>query len=125
MGETAYLIYDGECPFCTRYARLTRLRATLGELRIVNARDGGPQVDAVKARGLEIDAGMVLRIDDRFYHGADCLHRLALLSSRSGLFNRLTYAVFRHERLARFLYPILRAGRNLVLKMLGRKPMGF
>lgn len=125
MDDAAYLIYDGQCPFCTRYARLARLRATLGELRIINARDGGPEVEAAKATGLRIDDGMVLRLEGSFYHGADCLNRLALLSSRSDLFNRFTYAVFRHERLARFLYPILRAGRNLVLKILGRKPIGF
>lgn len=125
MVDKTYLVYDGECPFCTQYARLTRLRSTLGELKIINARDGGPQVDEVKALGLKIDEGMVLKMDDSYYHGADCLHRLALMSSQSGIFNRLTYALFKNERLSQFMYPVLRAGRNFVLRILGRKRLGF
>jgi hypothetical protein len=36
------------------------------------------------------------------------------------VFNRLTYWSFRSRRASRVLYPVLRAGRNLVLKLLGR-----
>jgi len=125
MAYTAYLIYDGDCPFCSRYARLTRLRETLGELQLINARDGGSQVDEALALGLRLDEGMVLQVNGSHYHGADCIHRLSLMSSRSGVFNRLTYAIFKSERLSRVLYPVLRAGRNIVLKIIGREPMGY
>jgi len=67
---------------------------------------------------------MVLRLDGRTYHGADCLHVLAGLSSRSGLFNKLNAAVFRRRALARLLYPVLRAGRNATLGLLGRARFG-
>jgi hypothetical protein len=125
MEDAAYLIYDGECPFCSRYARLTRLCATLGGLQLIDARDGGPLVDEARALGLRLDDGMVLKIGGSHYHGADCVHRLALMSSQSNTFNRMTYKIFKSERLSRVLYPVLRAGRNFVLKILGRKPMGY
>jgi predicted DCC family thiol-disulfide oxidoreductase YuxK len=117
---TAWIIYDGQCPFCSRYVTLLRLRDTLGRVELVNAREGGPVVDEIFAAGLDLDEGMVLKIGDRLYHGEECIHRLALLSSSSTLFNRINRAIFRSPTLSRLLYPLLRSGRNGVLRLLGR-----
>jgi predicted DCC family thiol-disulfide oxidoreductase YuxK len=120
-----YLIYDGECPFCSRYARLTRLRETVGPIRLIDARERTPEVEAAIAAGYDLDRGMLLSLDGQLYHGAECLNRLALLSSRSTAFNRLAYALFRHPRLSRMAYPVLRAGRNAALRLLNRPPLGY
>lgn len=120
-----YLIYDGDCPFCSRYARLTRLRETVGPLRLINARDPTPEVQAAIDSGYNLDGGMLLSLDGELYYGADCLNRLALLSSRSTIFNRLAYALFRHPRLSRIAYPLLRAGRSVALRLLNRTPLGY
>jgi predicted DCC family thiol-disulfide oxidoreductase YuxK len=117
---TAWVVYDGQCPFCSRYVSLLRLRDTLGRVELVNAREGGPLVDEILAAGLDLDEGMVLKIDSRFYHGDECVHRLALLSSSSSLFNRVNRAIFRSPALSRLLYPLVRSGRNALLRMLGR-----
>jgi hypothetical protein len=66
---------------------------------------------------------MVLKLGDRFYYGAACIHMLAVLSTSSGLFNRATATLFRSPAMARGLYPLLRAGRNLTLALLGRRKM--
>lgn len=120
-----YLIYDGECPFCSRYARLTRLRETVGPFRLIDARERTPEVEAAVQEGYNLDRGMLLSLDGELYHGAECLNRLALLSSRSTAFNRLAYALFRHPRLSRMAYPVLRAGRNAALRLLNRSPLGY
>jgi predicted DCC family thiol-disulfide oxidoreductase YuxK len=120
-----YLIYDGECPFCSRYARLVRLRETVGQVALIDARVPSPEVEAAKARGYVLDNGMLLCLDGNIYYGADCLNRLALLSSRSTAFNRLTYLLLRSPFIARWTYPILRSGRRAVLTLLGRKRLGF
>jgi predicted DCC family thiol-disulfide oxidoreductase YuxK len=116
----AVLVYDGECPFCSAYVRYVRLRESVGGVKLVDARQGGPIVDEVRGRGYDLDEGMVLRLGDRFYHGAECIHVLALLSSPSGAFNRLNGLIFRSAPLSRILYPVLRFGRNSVLRLLGR-----
>ena len=41
----AWLVYDGDCPFCSRYVQYLRLRQAAGPVRLVNAREGGPLVD--------------------------------------------------------------------------------
>jgi predicted DCC family thiol-disulfide oxidoreductase YuxK len=114
------LVYDRQCPVCEAYCRMVRLRQAVGTLRIVDARESSEVMEEITATGLDIDQGMVLKMGGRLYYGADAIHALALLSSRSGLFNRLNYWMFRSRRGSQRLYPVLRAGRKLLLKMLGR-----
>jgi predicted DCC family thiol-disulfide oxidoreductase YuxK len=119
----AWVVYDGECPFCSRYVALLRMRESLGRVVLVDARKGGPLVEEMKAAGLDLDQGMVLKMDGRLYHGDECIHRLALLSTPSGLFNRLNGLIFSSPTASRLLYPVLRTGRNAVLRLLGRKKL--
>ena len=118
-----WIVYDGQCPFCSRYVQLVRLRETLGQVQLVDARKGGPQVAEVRQAGLDLDEGMVLKLDGRLYHGADCINMLALLSTPSSGFNRLNAALFRSRTASRLLYPVLRTGRNAVLRLLGRSKL--
>ena len=72
--------------------------------------------EAPKARArfaaLDPDNGMVVETGDQLYHGDEAMHMLSMLSTRSGVLNRISAAILRHRLLARGLYPILRAGRN-------------
>ena len=79
------LVYDKQCPACDAYCRLVRIRDTVGDLRIVNARERSEVMDEITAHGLDIDQGMVLKMGGRLYYGADAIHALALISSRSGV----------------------------------------
>ena len=116
----ATIVYDGGCPFCSAYVRLVQLRQALGWVEIVDARAGGAIVDEIVAAGLDLDEGMVLKLDGALYHGEDCLNRLALMSSPSGVFNRINALLFRNRTVSRIAYPVLRAGRNATLWLLGR-----
>lgn len=119
--EGNWLIYDGECPFCSQYVKLVRVREAIGPLRLINAREGGPEFDEVMRAGLDLDEGMVLKLSGRLYHGEDCIHALALLGEPKGVFNRFNAWVFKSPKRAAVLYPILRACRNFVLRLMGRK----
>ena len=123
--DRIYVVYDGECPFCRNYVRLANMRAAGTQVELVDAREKGPAAMACARRGLDLDAGMVVIMDGQFYHGSDAVNRIALLSSSSGPFNRLNRRIFRHPGLARFLYPALRACRNLTIRLLGVKPIGL
>ncbi|HEX5788582.1 MAG TPA: DCC1-like thiol-disulfide oxidoreductase family protein [Woeseiaceae bacterium] len=113
------LVYDKQCPACDFYCNLVRIRESVGRLELVDARDGGPVMARITAAGFDIDQGMVLITGDKLYYGADAIHVLSLMSTKSGLFNRLTYAAFRSPGVSRVLYPVLRTCRNLLLKLLG------
>lgn len=114
------LVYDKECPACDNYCRLVRIREDLGELVLLDAREPGPIMDEITALGWDIDQGMVLKLEQQLYYGSDAIHMLSLLSTRSGVFNRLNYWLFKSKRLSHLLYPVLRSLRNLLLKLLGK-----
>ena len=120
MAGDNWLLYDGQCPFCSRYVRLVRLREAVGPVRLIDARPGGPELALATAAGLDINTGMVLSLNGELYHGDACLNRVALLSTPSDLFNRLNATLFRSPRIAAFAYPIMRTARNAVLWSIGR-----
>lgn len=117
----ATLVYDGNCPFCSAYVRLLRFRDSVGEVLLIDARDGGPLVEELAAASINLDEGMALSMGGRIYHGDDCIHALALMSGGNTLFNRVNAWVFRSPGRARVLYPLLRSGRNATLMLLGRR----
>ena len=117
--DTAWLVYDGECPVCRTYCRHARIRETVGDLRLVDARQPGPLMDEITAAGLDVDQGMVLKFRDVVFYGADAIHMLSLLGTRSDRFNRACFRLFGNRRVERILYPVCRTSRNLLLKLLG------
>jgi len=119
-----WLLYDGDCPFCSRYVTLVRLRETVGPIKLADARENPTLVAEVTRLGYDVDEGMILKLDGRYYHGADCINALAMLTTPSGAFNRLNRAIFRSRTASRLLYPALRAGRNATLRLLGRRKLG-
>lgn len=74
----------------------------------------------ITARGFDIDQGMVLIMNHHFYFGADAIHKLVLIASPSTVFNRFNIWIFRSRRRAELLYPVLRACRNFLLKLMRR-----
>ena len=121
--EQLWLVYDEECPFCSSYVKYVRLQENFGELNLVDARKGGELVESIKKQGYDLNEGMVLKFQDRYYHGADCINVLALMSTRVGFFNRVNAVIFKNATVSNMLYPVLRAGRNLTLKILGKKKL--
>lgn len=118
--RTTFLVYDGECPFCSAYVKLIRLQEAIGPIVLINARDDHPIVRYVEKRGVILDQEMALVIGDEIYSGGDCINRLALMSTSSGAFNRINAALFSSPKFSRLAYPVLRCGRNLALRALGR-----
>lgn len=124
------ILYDGECPFCTGFARLVRLREAVGPVRVVNARDGGPELNAVIEAGLDIDEGNAVleRWDGenaaRIHHGADAQMWLAARSVRSSLVGVFLRTLYATPALGRASYPVLKGMRNLALRTMGRRKIG-
>lgn len=112
------LVYDKECPVCDAYCRVVRIRESVGELRLMNARENTAVMREITRQGFDIDQGMVLKVDGVLYYGADAIHALSLMSSASGAFNRINHWIFRSKSRSRLLYPLLRSGRNVLLKAL-------
>ncbi len=120
---TQWLLYDGQCPFCRRYIKLLRLRQSIGDIEFINARNNDNYLVEVQLAGLDINEGMVLKYGGKLYHGDNCIHMLALLSSPVGIANKINAWLFKSPTRASIFYPWLRCGRNTVLMLLGRKKL--
>lgn len=114
-----WLVYDGECPVCDTYCKYARISDAVGRLHLVDAREPSALMDEITAAGLDIDQGMVVKFKDVMYYGPEAIRMLTLLSTSSGLFNRVNYWFFGTSRRARVWYPLGKAMRNLMLKILG------
>ena len=118
--EEILLVYDRQCPACNAYCQVVNIRKSVGNLRIVDARENSEVMEEITAQGLDIDQGMVLKMGGQLYYGADAINALALIGSRSGIFNRINYWMFKSKTASSIFYPILRFFRNLLLKILGK-----
>ena len=118
-----WVVYDGECPFCSSYVQLYRIRGH-ATVHLVDGRLDHPLVAEVRALGLDLDAGMAVKLNGRFYHGAEAMNLLAILGSGDSAFNAANRLLFRRPALARLLYPVLVRGRLLTLRLLGRRLIG-
>jgi predicted DCC family thiol-disulfide oxidoreductase YuxK len=118
LREEILLVYDVECPACNAYCQIVRIKQSVGDLRIVDARENSEVMNEITAQGLDIDQGMVLKMGEQLYYGADAIHMLALIGSRSGIFNRFNHWMFKSKTISKIIYPFLKLSRNLLLKIL-------
>lgn len=116
------IIYDGDCPFCSRFVKLTRLRERFGDVQLINARDK-TVLSQVPTEHLDVqlDEGMLVIHEGRSYYGDEAVHILSIMATRSGLFSRLVLPLFRNRTISRCIYPVLKIGRRITLKLLGVK----
>ena len=113
------VIYDGECPFCTRYADLAELRARGLTVRLQDARDPDLQATYPETSGYDLDRGMLVRWRGQWFEGAAAMTTISDLVRGAPL-----GTAFRHAGVGRLLYPALRFGRNLALRARGVAPIG-
>lgn len=111
------LVYDKQCPACRYYSTILKIKRSYGEFELVNAREHSDIMNAITNKGFDIDQGMVLIMNEKYFYGADALHMLAILSSRSTIMNSINHWAFKSKLLARLLYPLLRFFRNVLLKI--------
>lgn len=122
QAEEIALIYDGECPVCTAYSCSVDVdEGKASGIKRINARSDDALVKQAKEAGVDLDEGMVVLHDGKMYHGADALNVMARLAPDRGFGNRLNKLLFGNPTISRVSYPVLRAGRNTLLKILGRK----
>lgn len=120
MSDGIQIVYDGECPFCSRYVAMTHLREAVGPVELIDARSDHPLVGEIKARGIDLNEGMLARYGGEDYFGADCMNLLSVLSNRDTFIGKTLSRAFSNRRIARLAYPFLRAGRNATLAVMGR-----
>ena len=118
--EPAVILYDGECPVCGEYLNLPKIRELVDDVELVNARTRPDLAADLRAAGFEINDGIVLIHDEGIVYGASALSVIAQLGESRRAVNRLSAALFRVPVVGEILYAAMKAGRRLLLRLLGR-----
>ena len=121
--NASLIIYDGDCIFCHNYVRLMRLRASLGNVELIDVRSGDPRVRSYWSQGYDLNTGHAVHTRGKIYQGAEAVHILGRLSSGVFWFNRLNRFVFSSRMASTLRYPILKLGRLMALTLRRRNLM--
>lgn len=114
-----YVLYDGQCPACSRYVAATGL-AGRSDIVLIDARQAPALVAEHAAAGRHIDEGMVVAVEGVMHFGADATRKLAEIGRPSTVGRRFLLWFVGEAPWARALYPALSAGRRWLLRRLGR-----
>jgi len=113
--QTLYLIYDGDCILCSNTAQAMKIKKSVGQIELINARETNPLVKEALDKGYDLNEGIVVKYNGQYFYGADAVHFLALIGSDSDLFNRINASLFKYKWISRLFYPIFKSIRNLIL----------
>jgi len=114
------IIYDGECPVCKSYTQKIRLDTTFSTVKLLNARNINRSTrNELADKGFNLNEGMVVKIEENWFYGAEAINILSLLSTPLGVFNKINSIFFRYPITCKIAYPLMRSGRNLLLKLKG------
>ena len=111
------IIYDGECIYCKNFVAMVRLQASVGPIVLINARSQDQRVLNFKNQGYDLNEGMIFYHNGTVFFGADAVNAMALLSIENSFFSMVIKRVFRYAWVAKILYPFLKLGRFLTLRI--------
>jgi len=123
--HTVRVFYDGECPFCSRYAEYQKLSDMTERLELLDMRSSENlrAVAELNMSGFSPGDGIIVQIQETprnglvTLQGADAMKALAVLD-HSGRLGSYILSVFKIGWLARVVYPALKFGRLVTLKVL-------
>ncbi len=114
--QDPFLLYDGECPFCSFYVAKSQFETRLGRpLHLIDGRKAPDLVARLRREGYDLERGMILVLDGRRYHGGDAMTVLEPMTAGSGRFGRLARWFASSPGRVRVAYPWLRRLRRVAL----------
>ncbi len=117
-----FLLYDGECPFCSFYARKSGFETLSGRpLTLIDANRAPEFISEMRTQGCEVDEGMILVLAGRRYQGAEAMTALEAMTSGAGWFGRLSRWFASNPARVRALYPWFQRLRRAALWVKGRR----
>lgn len=122
--SASWIVYDGECPFCSRFARLKAVRAGLPGLRLVSAREAvAPEVAWLREQGIKLNDEMALYAGETLYIGVAAMERILRLETMGRA--RWLAPLLRPGIPGDQVYAMLRLGRIASLRILGRGTLDY
>jgi hypothetical protein len=91
------------------------------EVSLYNLRNHHEKVEEFQAQGYDVNDGMIVILDKKVYFGHEAVHIIAALSNKNKWIGKVYYFFFSRKIVIKLVYPLLRFGRNITLRLMGRK----
>lgn len=114
MVDKIEILYDDQCPVCRGYCTKVQFKDAAQEITLTDARKPGALIQEVTAQGLDIDEGMVVKIDGKIYYGSEAMRVLVPLT-KAGRVQRLLFST---KNLSAAVYGFCKGVRNILLRAL-------
>ena len=121
MSDKILFIYDGECPFCNRFAQLLELKSSLPTLHILDGRKDLALLTRLYTKGYDLNKGAILIKDKEIMHGADAINWICSeIKEPSNSLLEILRIIFSSDKRTNLFFPFLLWGRRLLLTLKGK-----
>ena len=118
MKQKLILYYDKQCPFCSKYANLLKIKENF-EITLKDARNNLDEI-SVLCENLNINDGFIVLYKNDCFQGAKALAFLNSTVDKDTLLGKLHF-VFRYDNIfSKILYKILFILRKIILFISGK-----
>ncbi len=112
-----YLLYDGECPFCTQISEFYKVKNALPGLEIVSMRDAETLKKLKIPHDIDFNLGMILILEDgTILQGEPAFRVINSKTDISSLKDLFMVGANSKKWISMWVYPIMFQLRKLVLK---------
>ena len=116
MKQKLILYYDKQCPFCSKYANLLKLKENF-EITLKDARNNLDEV-SVLCENLNINDGFIVIYENNCFQGAKALGFLNSAVDKDTFLGKLHF-IFRYDNIfSKILYNVLFILRKIILFVL-------
>lgn len=116
MKQKLTLYYDKQCPFCSKYANLLKLKENF-EITLKDARENLDEI-SVLCKNLDINDGFIVLYKNDCFQGAKALEFLNRAVDKTTIFGKLHFFFAYENIFSKFLYKTLFILRKIVLFIL-------
>jgi hypothetical protein len=110
------LYYDKQCPFCSKYANLLKLKENF-EITLKDARENLDEI-ALVCGSLNINDGFIVIYENNCFQGVKALGFLNSAVDKDTFLGKLHF-IFRYDNIfSKFLYKVLFVLRKIILFIL-------
>ena len=118
--DPVFLLYDGECPFCTNAAQYLEIKKAYPTIKLISFRDTSEIKKLNLPSELNPNRGMVLLLNNRPpIQGVEAFIEINKTLGKQGLIHR----ILSHRILAKLVYPCLMWMRKIALYLKGSSPI--
>jgi hypothetical protein len=96
------------------------LRKAVGDVELVDARTQAPTVRRLVELGYDLNEGMAAIYGGKVYYGKDAVVLISSLTGDRDWMGRVIAMSLRNPTRATFLYPLMKLGHRIALRMLGK-----